>query len=281
MAQQNALTLLALQIHPSSNLTDTFFQIQSLLQQAVKQHQSIDCAVLPEYAFGTFREWVTSKQESDQLTKEIQTTIGKYAKENKLAIVAGSVPFQTDTNQWRNRSFVFSATGKILGSYDKHHPFRAEKRLGLEPGILRPSFELQGLRVGVVICSDLWFHDLVSELVPKVDFLAVPTMTTVLDKEYIRYGQWAWQSLVSVRSKEYTIPIISTDQASREYAPSVYTCGGSCIADPSHRFTNTEGPDTQALRVPPNEYSNFLISQISMKAIREYAEYRRDVGLRG
>ncbi|MFX1510930.1 MAG: carbon-nitrogen hydrolase family protein [Promethearchaeota archaeon] len=280
MALEDSLTLLALQIQPSSNLTDTFLQIQTLLQQALSTQESVDCLVLPEYAFGTFREWATTKQDSAKLAKEIQSTISKLAKQYGLAIIAGSVPYQTETNQWRNRSFVFSATGKILGSYDKHHPFRAEKRLGLEPGTLIPSFKLQHFRVGVLICSDLWYHDVVSQLVSNVDFLAVPTMTTVLDREHIKYGQWAWHALVSVRAKEYTIPIISTDQASREYAPSVFTCGSSCIVDPSHRFTNTEGPYAQAMRVPPNEHSHYLISQISLKAIREYAKYRQDVGLR-
>jgi len=280
MGSKETLKLAALQITPSSNLSDTFLQIQTLLAQAYSEMDALDCVVLPEYAFGTFREWASTKQDSDQLTAQIQTRISKLAKHHKVFVVAGSVPYQTDTNQWRNRSFIISSTGKIIGSYDKHHPFRAEKRLGLEPGTQLPSFKIGNLRLGVLICSDLWYHDTASQLASKVDFLAVPAMTTVLDKQHIRYGQWTWQSLVAVRSKEFTIPIISTDQASREYAPSIFTCGGSCIADPSVRFSDIEGAHIQALRIAPDEKSHLITSHISLKAVREYAAYRHDVGLR-
>jgi predicted amidohydrolase len=190
------------------------------------------------------------------------------------------MPHHTKQNQWRNRSLIFSEEGKLLGFYDKHHPFRAEKKLGIELGTERPIFRIKNFRMAVLICSDLWYHDLVAHIAPEIDFLAVPTMTTVLDDQYIKYGQWAWQSLVAVRSKEYTIPIVSADQASREYYPSVYTCGGSCIANPSYRFSNEEGPNTQALKIASDEKSQYLISTISLKAIREYARYRREVGLR-
>ncbi len=280
MNQKEILNLAALQIKPASNLSDTFLQIQTLLKQAFSEMGMLDCVVLPEYAFGTLREWVTAKQDSDQITEQIQSNITNLAQQHKVSFVAGSIPFRTDKNKWRNRSFVFSASGKILGSYDKSHPFRVEKQLGLEPGTLLPTFKIGDLRMAVLICSDLWYHDLVSHYAPEVDFLAVPTMTTVLNNLHIEYGQWAWQSLVSVRAKEYTIPIVSTDQASHEYAPGVFTCGGSCIADPSIRFLNSEGPNTQALRIIQDKRKQFITSQISLKAVRAYTSYRRDVGLR-
>ena len=274
------MKLAVFQIEPSANLSDTFLQIERLLSHAFSKEELLDCVTLPEYAFGTFREWATSKQDIDELTERVQKGIGDLAKKHKVPIVAGSMPYQTKQNQWRNRCFVFSEEGKILGFYDKHYPFRAEKKLGLEPGTECPIFRIKKLRMAVLICSDLWYHDLVSQIAPQIDFLTVPTMTTVLDDQYIRYGQWAWQSLVSVRSKEYTIPIVSADQASREYFPGVYTCGGSCIADPSYRFSNEEGPFTQALKTATDEKSQYITSTISLKAIREYAGYRREVGLR-
>jgi predicted amidohydrolase len=269
-----------MQIEPSANLSDIFKQIETLLNQAFSKEEALDCVTLPEYAFGTFREWATSKQDGDQLIASIQGHIGDLAKEYNVSVVAGSMPYQTKQNQWRNRSFVFSEEGKLLGFYDKHHPFRAEKKLGLEPGTERTIFRIKDLRMAVLICSDLWYHDLVSQITPEIDFLVVPTMTTVLDDQYIEYGQWAWQSLVAVRSKEYTIPIVSADQASREYFPGVYTCGGSCIADPSYRFSNQESPLTQALKIASDEKLQYITSTISLKAIREYANYRREVGLR-
>ena len=280
MSKNNSLTLAALQIEPAPNPTDTFLQIKESLNQIQSQNVTPDCIVLPEYAFGTFREWAATKQESDQFTKRIHHSISHLAQEYKIPIVAGTIPFQTEKNKWRNRSYMFSSNGEILGSYDKWHPFRAEKRLGLEAGTQTPTFNIRNFRLAILICSDLWFHDLVSQIAAEVDFLAVPTMTTVLDSEKIQYGQWAWQSLIAVRAKEYTLPIVSADQASREYAPGVFTCGGSCIADPSYRFQNNEGPTSQALKIAPTISTAVVVSQISLKSIHEYKAYRQDVGLR-
>lgn len=280
LSSPETLKLVALQTEPSSNLTDSLLQIQTLLEKVLPEEGAFNCAVLPEYAFGTLREWLTSKQDTDQQIKSIQTKLKQLAKTYAITIVAGSIPFQTEKQTWRNRCFIFSKSGKILGTYDKHHPFRTEKRLGLEPGTTLPVFTVNGLRMAVVICSDLWYPDLLRKLSPKIDFLAVPTMTTVLDSQHVSYGQWTWRSLVSVRSKEYSIPIVSADQASREYAPSIYTCGSSCIADPSYRFSNNEGFHTQALRITPNEHGGIVTSKIGLKAIKEYSAYRREVGLR-
>ncbi len=279
MSKNNSLTLAALQIEPAPNSTDTFLQIKESLNQIQSQNETPDCVILPEYAFGTFREWAATKKESDQFTKRIHDSLSHLAKEYKIPIVAGTVPYQTEKYKWRNRSYLFSSNGEILGTYDKRHPFRAEKRLGLEAGTQTPSFNIRNFRVAILICSDLWFHDLVSQIASKVDFLAVPTMTTVLDAEQIQYGQWTWQSLVAVRAKEYTIPIVSADQASREYAPGVFTCGGSCIADPSYRFLNNEGPASQALKIASTNTAAVVVSRISLERIREYKAYRQDVGL--
>ena len=280
MSSNETLTLVALQIEASTNLSDTLLQIQALLDQAITVNETIDCVVLPEYAFGTFREWATAKQHSDHLTASIQTAIGQVAQQNRVAIVAGSMPYETERKTWRNRSFIFSKSGQLIGSYDKQHPFRVEKQLGLEPGTQCPTFKLNGLNMAVLICSDLWYHDLLTQITPTIDFLVVPTMTTVLNSQHIRYGQWAWQSLVGVRSKEYTIPIVSADQASREYAPGIFTCGGSCVADPSYRFSNDESPNTQALRIPQHVKSTYIMSTINLQAVKEYTAYRKDVGLR-
>ena len=280
MATKESLKLAALQIKPAKVLKDTFHQIQTLLDQAFSELDPLDCIVLPEYCFGTFREWSIMNQGISDSIQTIHNGISDLAQQNDVAVVAGSVPFQTEDKQWRNRCFIFSSAGKLLGFYDKQHPFRTEKLLGLEPGIQTPIFKMGNLRMAVRICSDLWYHEKVSELTNKIDFLAVPTMTTVLNSQHIDYGQWAWQSLVAVRSKEYTLPIISTDQASREYTPGVFTCGSSCIADPSFRFSNDEGPSTQTLRTALSQKTHCVTSEISLKAVKEYSQYRRDVGLR-
>jgi predicted amidohydrolase len=278
MSTKGQFTLAAFQLAPSPTLKPTIATIESLIS-SVTSDTKPDCIVLPEYTFGTLREWKDSKQDSDKQLAQIQTAISALCRRRKVSIVAGSVPTETRDKRWRNRSYLFAADGSMVGSYDKQHPFRSEKLMGLEAGNQTPTFEASGLRVAVLICSDLWFPGLMRQVASKVDFVAVPTMTTVLNKDHTSYGRWTWHTLVEIRAKENVVPIVSADQLTREYLPGVYTCGASCVADPSCRFTANEGPYSQALRVATQEQPTAVVSTISTEAVRAYREYRRDIGL--
>jgi predicted amidohydrolase len=278
MSSKEQFTLAALQLAPAVETKSTVTVIESLIA-SIAATTKPNCIVLPEYAFGTLRDWNDPKHDADRELKRIQTALGALCRRQKVNMVAGSVPTQTPEKRWRNRSHLFAADGSIVGSYDKQHPFRSEKLVGLEPGDRTPTFEVSGLRLAILICSDLWFPDIIRHVAPKVDFVAVPTMTTVLNKDHTSYGRWTWHTLVEIRAKENVVPIVSADQLTREYLPGVYTCGASCVADPSYRFTADEGPHSQALRVATQDKPTAVITTISKEAIRAYREYRRDIGL--
>lgn len=278
MSSKEQFTLAAFQLAPAATLKSTITTIESLISSIASQAKP-DCIVLPEYAFGTLRDWQDPKQDAHKQLAQMQTAIGGLCRRHKVTIVAGSVPTQTPEKRWRNRSYLFAADGSMAGSYDKQHPFRSERFMGLEPGNQTPTFEVSGLRLAVLICSDLWFPDVIRQVAPKVDFVAVPTMTTVLSKEHTSYGRWTWHTLVEIRAKENVVPIVSADQLTREYLPGVYTCGASCVADPSYRFTADEGPYSQALRVATQERVTVVVSTISKETVRAYREYRRDIVL--
>ncbi|MFW9830740.1 MAG: carbon-nitrogen hydrolase family protein, partial [Candidatus Thorarchaeota archaeon] len=164
MSHQDKLNLAALQITPTSNLSDTLLQITTLIERAQRDLIGLDCIVLPEYTFGTFREWTVMKTDSDKLVQQILQAMSKIACQYKIHIVAGTLPFQTKKKHWRNRSFLISASGDIMGAYDKQHPFRAEKIVDLEPGTQTPIFQLGPFQMAILICSDLWFHNLVAKI---------------------------------------------------------------------------------------------------------------------
>jgi len=235
-----------------------------------------DCIVLPEYVFGTLRDWNIGWEER---LLQVRKGISDLCQKHRVFIVAGSVPYRTRRNRWRNRSYLFSSDGRVIGAYDKQRPFRTEILMGLEPGKQTPIFCLAQLRLSILLCSDLWFPRLVRRASKDADFIAVPAMTTVLNQRHTAYGRWAWHSLVVVRSKENAIPIVSADHPEGVYASGIYTCGASCIADPSHRFGSNEGPHTQALKVADPRSQTVIVSTISQESIRDYKAYRREVGL--
>ncbi len=279
MTSEDFITLAALQLIPSSSLSGTITTIDSLINSLVSQEIKPDCVVLPEYCFGSVQEWKLAKVKGKDYHLQVWEQISRLCHKHRVAIVAGSMPYKTAEGKWRNRSYLFSSRGKVLGEYDKRRPFRTEKKLGLEPGNRTPVFELDKLHLAIIICSDLWDARILMQVAREVDFLAVPTMTTVLDEHLIGYGRWAWQSLVAVRSKEFALPIMSADQSVRSPFPGTFSCGATCIADPSHRFSTGEDPGTQALKVAQPTSRTALVSRISKKKLEEYRSYRREVGL--
>jgi predicted amidohydrolase len=280
VASDDFFTLAALQLIPSQQLSDTITTIDSLIKSLISQEIKPDCIVLPEYCFGSVPEWKIAGVKGEDYFLQVWEKISSLCRKHRVAMVAGSMPYKTHEGMWHNRSYLFSSRGKVLGEYDKQRPFRMEKKLGLQPGDRTPIFKLGQLRLAILVCADLWSAWIVQQVASKIDFLAVPTMTTVLDEQLIGYGRWAWQSLVAVRSKEFTVPIMSADQAIRSPVPGTFTCGASCIADPSHRFRAGEESSKQALKVTQPTSRTALVSTISKKKIEEYRSYRRDVGLR-
>jgi predicted amidohydrolase len=278
MSSKEQFTLAAFQLAPAATVKSTVAAIESLMS-SVAFPAKPDCIVLPEYAFGTLRDWQEAKQDADKQRAQMQTAIGRLCRHYRVTMVAGSVPTQMSEKRWRNRSYLFATDGSVAGTYDKQHPFRSERFMGLEPGEQTPTFDVSGLRLAILICSDLWFPELIHHIAQKVDFVAVPTMTTVLNKVHTSYGRWTWHALVEIRAKENVVPIVSADQATRECLPGVYTCAASCVADPSYRFTADEGPHSQALRVASQEQATAVVSTVSKEAISAYREYRREVGL--
>ncbi len=279
MSSKDNFTLAALQLKPSKKVSTTITAIDTLIVSLTSQDIIPNCIVLPEYIFGTLQDWKDKEKQSEEQSARIINAISELCKQHSVAIVAGSIPHKTFGDQWRNRSYIFAADGNLIGFYDKQRPFRSEKFMGLDPGKHTPIFELPQLRLGVLICADLWFPEIIYEIRGKVDFIAVPTMTTVLNSNHIDYGRWNWQSLVAVRAKEYTVPIVSADHAEWEYVSGVFTCGASCIADSSHRFSSDEGPYKQTLKVAQQTTQTTVVSTISRKAVKAYQGYRKDVGL--
>ncbi len=274
------LTLTALQFSPTFQLKEAFSLLQKLVKSVASQSNKPDCIVLPEYAFGTYQEWIESNRDTLDQFHQICDQISELCQRFQVAIVAGSVPYKGPEGTWLNRSHLFSKSGDLIGTYDKQHPFRTEKRLGIGVGTHTPIFQLGKFSMAILICSDLWYPAILQEISSKIDFVAVPTMTTVLDSTHTTYGRWAWHSLVAVRAKENTLPIVSADQTAGEFRQGIYTCGASCIADPSHRFSNDESPHRQALKITNSNMTGGISSTISMKAVQEYRKYRQEVGLR-
>lgn len=86
------------------------------------------------------------------------------AKKHRMYVVCGIVRKAEPEGRLYNTAVIFDRQGKLLGTYDKHHPYSPELNdEGITPGTGVPVFRTDFGKVGVMICYDSWFPD-VAEL---------------------------------------------------------------------------------------------------------------------
>ncbi|HKZ42628.1 MAG TPA: hypothetical protein VJ044_16815, partial [Candidatus Hodarchaeales archaeon] len=138
------------------------------------------------------------------------------------------------------------------------------------------------IKVQILICSDLWFPELIRGRLPDLpDLLVIPTMSIVPEQQLVGYGRSLWHSLALTRSRENAIPVVVSDWAVQHWSGSSaqnWTCGASSISDPSTRWRTRSEEDQGFLRVESGE-ATILQSYVSMEKVSEYRKYRRETGL--
>jgi predicted amidohydrolase len=113
---------------------------------------------------------------------------GNWAKEYGVHLIFGSLPWRTPSGKIRNRSYVFSKTGEIHYQ-DKLFLTPDEKFWGWEGGTeLRP-FQLDGLRLQILICYDIQFASLSQLIAPlSIEGIFCPSLTDEFGRERVAIG---------------------------------------------------------------------------------------------
>lgn len=101
--------------------------------------------------------------------------LGALAAALDAVVVAGTIVAPTEDGALENRAYVFDGA-RLAGAYAKKHPMGGEVSGGIRPGEEDRVVEARGLRVGLLICSDVLFpgsFDALGALRP--DVVVVPT----------------------------------------------------------------------------------------------------------
>jgi hypothetical protein len=74
---------------------------------------------------------------------------------------------KTDGHKY-NRGVLFDRQGKLIGEYDKMHPYSPEVNdKGVTPGTKTDIFQTDFGKVGIIVCYDSWFTDITELLALK------------------------------------------------------------------------------------------------------------------
>jgi omega-amidase len=124
------------------------------------QDENPDFLCLPEYFFVPGD--VNTQIETADQTAENREWLAEVSRELDCVIIGGST-VERDDDRLYNTCFIHSK-GEEIGFYRKLNPFGRETSLGISAGEGLQVFEVQNVRVGVLICADVLIPDVFKEM---------------------------------------------------------------------------------------------------------------------
>lgn len=212
-----------------SGTTDKAANLKLIADQ-VQEASSLgaDLVVFPENAmyYNTDHD-ADIRSETEGVEGPFATSLSELAKQHSIAIVAGMTERpRGDSERCTNTVVAFGADGSSLGVYRKVHLYDAfgyKESRRIEPHAPEAlTFEIDGLRFGVMTCYDLRFPEMARFLVDKnVDALVVPAAWVAGPMK-----EFHWVTLALARAIENTTYVLACGQTGPVSA------GQSLIVDP-------------------------------------------------
>lgn len=174
---------------------------------------AVEVIVLPE-------AWTGLPQgcDVDKTAAEALQFLQTMARKCRTTVIGGSIESRNDQGDVQNVAIVVDPHGDIVGRYAKRVLYSKERDHGTAggaPGI----FEVAGWRIGVLICADLWRHELMRELIDRVDVVCVPAKTAVPSDNHVLYARQLWHSLALTRAMETGLPVVVSDWSAGRHSP--------------------------------------------------------------
>lgn len=158
-------------------------------------------------------------------------------------VLAGATFWHEESELGLNSGFVAFPDGRLIRQ-DKLHPTRPEQAIGTAGGADLKSFEVDGIRLGLMICYDVQFPELTRHLVADgIEVLVVPSLTT--ERGYWRVRHSAHARAVENQLYVCVSPIVGDLGIPVDYP--VRGVGGAFVACPiDNRFDIDDGTYARA-----------------------------------
>lgn len=179
-----------LKLNPSSEEA-VIKQAAKLVETAARRGAGLIC--LPEH-------WLLGK-----IIDEDNTLYNQFcdlAKKWKANINLGGIYERSKENRILFVSTMVGANGEILGKQPKVHLLSRERKVA-EPGSSFEPIQLNGVRVGIMVCHDVVFPESARTLVLKgAEMLLCPSLI-------LESGVSPWHLYVTARALENRVPIVA------------------------------------------------------------------------
>ena len=189
---------------------------------------------------------------AETMTGPIIESCARIAKDNDIYLIPGSI-YEKDGNNYYNTSPVFDKNGNLIAKYRKMHPWRPHEKT--DSGNKTIVFNFEGIGViGLCICYDLWFPELIRDLVWQgAEVILVPTLTKTQD----RAQEIVLSQAAAIQNQCYIVSVNGVGNEGR---------GESLIVDPDGNITQKAG-----------QLQENLIQMIDLDNVQK----KRDCGIAG
>jgi len=228
-----------------------------------------------------FNTYFFAVEDFDDTSKFFETIPGpttyklsEKAKQYNLSIIAGIAEIN-EAGEHYNSAVVIGSDGKIIGRYRKAHmplyiipPNKKsnEKYYFREGNLGFPIFEIEAIKIGIVICYDRHFPEAFRVLSLKgAEIIFVPTGARTWGKEW---RSEMWEALLRTRAYENSVYIVAINKAGQE-GNTMYL-GQSMIISPL-------GGDILAMS-EKNDY-DIIFAELDLDLVRkaqEQVQFNRD-----
>jgi predicted amidohydrolase len=254
----------------ASTLDEGLDKIQRFLAEASAQGAEIVCfpeAYLPGLRGQEFEVWPFDSTQQDRALQAVAQWARRYA-------VSTILGMERLTEAGRQIvAFVIDARGRMQGYQTKNQLAPTEDQFYV-PGKTRRLFEINGIKVGVVICHEGWrYPETVRWAAVRGAKIVFHPHHTGSDQAGVRLTQWGaargpyYEKAMMLRSLENTIYFASVNYALRfqESATSLITPSGQCQA---YLPYGQEGVLVQAINV--EEATGVLATRYAPERYHEF-----------
>jgi predicted amidohydrolase len=244
------------QLKQSIDIADNIRKAAGMTEEAAENGASI--AVLPEMFLCPYEPFHIKK--AVNRSEYAIDLLKKKAQENRIYIIAGSLPFSVGGAKPFNRSFVIDPEGEEVYFHDKIHLFDCDPPGGpkviesatVKPGNMLGAFKTPWGMCSVIVCYDIRFTQLTQLLANMgVSMMFVPaafSMTT---------GPAHWEMLVRMRAMELQ-GFVAGVQPARNNDFKYIPYGHSIVAGPFGDVIADlgEGESLRVIEIDLNECQN-------------------------
>ncbi len=186
--------VVGVQMEIGENLEENFRRMNSWVRRVKFLYPQAKLLIFPELA-------LTGPVHPPMEEKEIVGKFAPMAKENGIWLVPGTFYVKSPKGKV-NRAYLFNPEGEVAGHYDKIYPWAPFE--DSVPGDEVRVFDVEGLRVGIEICYDVWFPEVALSMAEKgVDLIVNPVMTTTADRQ----GEKILVRATSLFTQSYVISV--------------------------------------------------------------------------